>query len=318
MSANIQKILEDDYQIGAIQDVTRLKSGVSNENYKAVTDIGQYVARICHFEPQNQINVMIPFLEYAETVDYPAPRLVKTKTGDTFIGPATEPVIVTTLVEGEAGTYEDIGDGKLVSLGANLARLHAIDWQPEEPSKTANTTYILGVYTQFMPEVATSENTNELLEILAEDYGRFVTNNIQAMFTSLPRGLIHNDVIPGNVLFQNDSVTSFVDLEEVSQGIMLLDIARVLNSWCFVDNQPVGARFSAFLKSYNDHRTLTLTEVQALPVAMHFIAFRNSVYGLKMLAQKRIQGVSYNGEFENLKFVRSNQHQVAELISSSL
>ena len=319
MPTDISNILTHEYQLGEIASITRLKSGVSNENYKVVVDNGQYVVRVCHFEPQNQIKTMIPFLEYAETTGYPAPRLVRTKTGAAYFGPETEPVVVTTLVPGQAATDTDINENKLASLGASLANFHKINWSPVLSPKTTNTTYILNVYTQFVDaDIMPSDEVRQFMHILAEDYAYFSAAETQVLFDSLPQGLIHNDVIPGNVLFDDDVVTSFVDLEEVGRGIMLLDIARVLNSWCFVNNQPAELRFAAFLRSYEENRPFTTDEIAMITKAMHFIGFRNSVYGLKMLAQRRIECISNIRSYENLKFVRGNYGRLENLVQAVL
>lgn len=318
MSTDIQNLLKNEYQLGTIHAITRFKNGVSNENYYVVTSTGQYVARVCHFEPQNQINVMLPFLEHAEIINYQAPRLIKTGTGAAFVGPDTEPVLVMTAEQGQPGNYETINTNKLASLGSSLANLHRINWNPEQPSITANTTYVLNAYSNLVVNLAVTNVTSEILQVLREDFEYFVNPNMQITLTSLPYGLIHNDIIPGNVLFQNDSVVTFIDFEEVSQGIMLLDIARVLNSWCIVDNQLVESRFRAFLTSYNRSRKLTDDELRAMPIVMRFIAFRNSVYGLRMYAQKRIQNVSYDNEYENLLFIRKNQQEITDVIHTSL
>lgn len=316
---NVQDVLSDNYDVGTIQDVASIKSGVSNENYRIATTTGEYVLRVCHFEPQNQVNVMLPFLEYAATVNYPAPRLVKTANGQGFYATEDGPVIVTTVVDGDSGTYEGINDDQLISLGASLARLHKLAWNPQEGSKTNNTTYILDVYNQFSgAEIEDSPENKDFLAVLEQDYRLFSSAHMQAELGMLPTGLIHNDLIPDNVLFKDDTVASFVDLEEIGRGIMLLDVARVLNSWCFVNEEPQADRMAAFLKSYNESRPLTSDEVDMLPVAMHFVSFRNSVFGLKMLAQKRIATIAESKDYPHLQYVRANQDLLSEMIKHSL
>ena len=59
--------------------------------------------------------------------------------------------------------------------------------------------------------------------VLKQDHGYFSSGLIQDKLDTLPTGLIHNDLIPDNILFKDDTVASFVDLEEIGQGIMLLD-----------------------------------------------------------------------------------------------
>ena len=262
---------------------------------------------------------MLPFLEYAATVGYPAPRLVKTANGQGFCGTEDEPVIVTTVVDGTSGTYEAINDDQLVSLAKSLARLHKLAWQPQQGSKTNNTTYILDVYKLFSgAEIEDRPENKDFLVVLEQDYQLFASVHLQAELGMLPIGIIHNDLIPDNVLFKDDTVASFVDLEEIGQGIMLLDIARVVNSWCFVRGQPQADRMAAFLTSYNASRPLIEQEVAMLSVVMHFVSFRNSVFGLKMLAQKRIATIAESKDYSQLQYVRQNQELLAEMIKHAV
>ena len=164
-----------------------------------------------------------------------------------------------------------------VLCGGELARLHKLAWCPEEGSKTNNTTYILDVYDQFSnAEIDDCQENKDFLGVLKQDHGYFSSGLIQNKLDTLPTGLIHNDLIPDNILFKDDTVASFVDLEEIGQGIMLLDIARVLNSWCFVNDEPQADRMASFLKSYHESRPFSVNEVAMLPVMMHFVSFRNS------------------------------------------
>jgi len=315
-AAYLKEILEKNYSLGKIIDIETVKSGVSNENYRVKTDTGGFFARVAHFEPENQIKVMLPFLEYAETVDFPAPRLVHTKVGAGFVGEQSSPVIVTSAIDGTPGSYETINNAKLSSLGGTLSDLHQLEWATGTDSVTANTGYILGVYDEFAPKfIANDDEDLALCSVLEEEYRYFTLRDTQQKLQNSPKGLIHNDIIPSNVLFDVDSVVAFVDLEEISQGIMLLDVSRVINSWCFSGGAFMPERVRAFLASYDQRRPLSDFELRELPTVMRFVSFRNSVYALKMLVQGRLTSPKDSKDFAQLEYIRVNLTEVHKIVS---
>ena len=97
----------------------------------------------------------------------------------------------------------------------------------------------------------------------------------------LPRGVIHADLFPDNVLMLGDSVTGLIDFYFACTDITAFDIAVTHAAWCFSAD---GSRFlpelsSALLQGYESVRPLSPAEHEALPLlargaAMRFLATR--------------------------------------------
>lgn len=97
----------------------------------------------------------------------------------------------------------------------------------------------------------------------------------------LPRGVIHADLFPDNVLMLGDKVTGLIDFYFACTDILAYDVAVTHAAWCF---SPDGHSFDhdrskALLEGYESVRPLSAAERAALPVlargaAMRFLATR--------------------------------------------
>lgn len=97
----------------------------------------------------------------------------------------------------------------------------------------------------------------------------------------LPKGIIHADLFPDNVLMLNDKVSGLIDFYFACTDIAVYDLAVTHAAWCFSDD---GTHFrsdisDALIGGYLSSRSLTSAEHKALPVlakgaAMRFIATR--------------------------------------------
>jgi homoserine kinase type II len=94
--------------------------------------------------------------------------------------------------------------------------------------------------------------------------------------SGLPRGVIHADLFPDNVLMLGDKVTGLIDFYFACTDITAYDIAVTHAAWCF---DPSGARFdpalsAALLDGYAAVRPLSDLERTAMPVLARGAALR--------------------------------------------
>ncbi len=96
----------------------------------------------------------------------------------------------------------------------------------------------------------------------------------------LPQGVIHADLFPDNVFFENGKVSGLIDFYFACHDILAYDLAIMLNAWCFeadVNFNITKAR--ALLAGYQDVRPMSEAEIDALPIlasgaAMRFLTTR--------------------------------------------
>ena len=96
----------------------------------------------------------------------------------------------------------------------------------------------------------------------------------------LPRGIIHADLFPNNVLFMGDDLTGLIDFYFACEDILAYDIGICLNSWCFeADGSFNMTKSRALINGYQSARQLNDDEINNIPVlaagsAMRFFLTR--------------------------------------------
>ncbi|MEE4199840.1 homoserine kinase [Erythrobacter sp.] len=97
----------------------------------------------------------------------------------------------------------------------------------------------------------------------------------------LPRGVVHADLFPDNVLFAGEDVSGLIDFYFAADDAFAYDYAVTHAAWCFSgDGRNYHAAIAdALMRGYEEVRALSPGERAALPVlargaAMRFIASR--------------------------------------------
>ena len=91
----------------------------------------------------------------------------------------------------------------------------------------------------------------------------------------LPRGVIHADLFPDNVLFLNDAVSGVIDFYFACNDLLAYDLAICMNAWCFeLDGAFNVTKAKALFNGYNSVRRLEPEEISALPLLARGAAVR--------------------------------------------
>ncbi|MFN3370326.1 MAG: homoserine kinase [Sphingomonadaceae bacterium] len=92
----------------------------------------------------------------------------------------------------------------------------------------------------------------------------------------LPKGTIHADLFPDNVLMLGDEVSGLIDFYFACSDLFAYDLAVLLNAWAFPADgtQPLADRWEAALAGYGAVRPLDPAERAALPVLCEGAALR--------------------------------------------
>ena len=102
----------------------------------------------------------------------------------------------------------------------------------------------------------------------------------------LPRGIIHGDLSPVNVIGRKGRVLTLLDFEEICVESLVLDLAMTFVHFGWKDGLPVTELWDALLTGYQSVRLLTDAERAALPdlhrySVMALAAWRYSEYVIK-------------------------------------
>jgi homoserine kinase type II len=88
--------------------------------------------------------------------------------------------------------------------------------------------------------------------------------------SNLPGGVLHLDLFPDNVFFDKDNkLTGIIDFYFSANDLFIYDIAIVINSWCFDENNKFHQdRFDAVFKGYKEIREISKAEMDFLNIAL--------------------------------------------------
>jgi homoserine kinase type II len=305
-TTELKSILVKEYGLNDRCDIQKIKSGLSNDNYLVSDSQNKFVARIARFAVPNQTTNMVEIMLFAENNAIKiVPRLIKTATGRPYTHIENSPLFLMSFVGGESGKLHTLTAQKIVSAGKALAKFQSLSWQPESESKTLDPHHIFDIYNNFFPKLNDIQfPEKEYFLSMMEQESKYFLSKVDKIRT-LPKGILHNDLIPENIMFKNEEVEAFIDLEEVGYGIMLLDLGRVLSYWFFNPtlNEYNTENAKIFLDAYETIRKLSEDEKNSLELVTRFIAFRHSVYVGKLLYEKKLQSICDIPDFQNFEYL---------------
>lgn len=249
-----------DYPLGAFESLHPIAEGVENTNYRLETMGARHVLTL--FEARTDA-ASLPFClgltDHLAARGLPAPRPVRDG-HDSWVGTLNgRPAAV---IEWLPGAWlRDPSMAEVEAAGVMLARLHleaqAFPIQRANPVGPA-------VWRALADRSATA----------ARGEDRDILDGVEAAFArlgdpwteDLPRGPIHADYFPDNVLFEGGEVSGVIDFYFGCTDLLAYDLAIALSAWGF-DGSGVAIPGSvdAFRRGYEAVRPLTPAETAALP-----------------------------------------------------
>lgn len=247
-----------------------IAEGVQNSNFLLETAEGRFIMTIY----EKSVNTAdLPFYlgatETAADRGLPAARPVHTISGETTQTIRGKTCALCTFLSGVSAKRPSASQAKAV--GAALAQLHIAlnafpltrandlgpgDWASMWEGRSADGEDL---------EAGTAQAIEADLLTIAENWP-----------TNLPKGVIHADLFPDNVLYIGDTVSGLIDFYFACNDFLAYDIAVMLNAWCF---EPNGREFDltkgrALLAGYQSVRVLSPEELDALPLLARGAALR--------------------------------------------
>lgn len=249
-----------DYPLGAFASLHPIAEGVENTNYRLETDGARHVLTL--FEARTDA-ASLPFClgltDHLAGRGLPAPRPVRSKDG-AWVGTLNgRPAAV---IEWLPGAWlRDPSSAEVEAAGAMLARLHleagGFPIQRANPVGPA----VWRALADRSAAVARGED-REILEGVEAALARL--GNPWA--EDLPRGPIHADYFPDNVLFDGGQVSGVIDFYFGCTDLLAYDLAIALSAWGFDGSgAAISGSVDAFRRGYETVRPLTLAEAAALP-----------------------------------------------------
>ena len=244
-----------------IKEYHKLDGGWANSNYILILDNdNKLVLKIWNEKNTSEVEYLLEMTNYLIGQGIPTPKPVKFESGEYKIEING---LCWTLLEYIEGEWLDKSHNSLYSLGALQAKMHLL----KVPNNMkAEFTMGYELFNTLFVNADKKESWDDFLILLKRE-----TDAIKEVFFELPRGIIHGDLFPDNVIGINGEILAFLDFEEICNGVMAFDLVMTFVGFGWENNKPIIERWSAILEGYESIRKLTAVEKKSL-CALHKLA----------------------------------------------
>ena len=258
-----------DYDLGRLVALEGISEGIENSNYRLITDRGRYILTLYEkrVDPKD-LPFFLGLMNHLAAKGVPCPTPIPCRCGSALRRLCGRPAAIVSYLEG--GSIGRVGVAHCAALGHALAELHLAG--SEFAGSRPNTLSVSSWRELFE---ACRDRADQLLAGLAREIEDELEALEQAWPSSLPVGVIHADLFPDNVFFEQQALTGIIDFYFACVDIVAYDIAICLNAWCF---EPDGAfnitKARQMLAAYRANRPFADHELEALPLLARGAALR--------------------------------------------
>lgn len=234
--------------------IEKLDGGWANSNYLLILeDQTKLVLKIWNEQSLAEVNYLVNITSYLFESGIPTPNPIKFDNGEFIVMKDGLPWTILPFVDGNwlGNDYES-----LFSLGVIQAKMHLV-----KPPENLKSDFSMGVKL-FEKLFIIADAKNDWNDFLIELKS---SKSLLLNLDKLPRGIIHGDLFPDNVIGYNNRAISILDFEEVCNDILAFDLVMTYVGFGWENGEPIGERWSAILDGYQSIRKLSEEEISALP-----------------------------------------------------
>jgi homoserine kinase type II len=258
-----------EYELGRVLALKGIAEGVENSNFLLHVEAGYFILTLYEKRvEEGNLPFFLGLMEHLAKHGLNCPQPVRNRCGGALGRIHGRPAAIVTFLEGIWRNRP--GVGACAALGEALGELHRAG--ADFPGHRANALGLNAwpsLFEEVRPRI--DEVQPGLGALIAKELAFLAT----CWPTGLPRGVIHADLFPDNVLFLGDQLSGLIDFYFACTDDLAYDLAVCLNAWCF---EPDGAfdlaKAQAFFGAYQDVRALQPEEIQAFPILARGAALR--------------------------------------------
>lgn len=257
------------YDVGKAISFKGIAEGVENSNFLLETEKSRFILTL--YEKRANPDDLPYFLEMMEHLaceGVPSPLPIRDRNGACLQTVSNRPACMISFLPGVSVDNPDIEH--CGALGHMLGVMHT---QLKEFDKARpNELSLAGWHDLFDRTKDRADEVQTGLARLIEGELEFLTQNWPK---SLPRGPIHADLFPDNILFTGHAVTGVIDFYFACTDMLAYDLAVCINAWCFDDRHIFSSsRAKRLVEMYDIARPLSGPELSALPILCRGAAVR--------------------------------------------
>jgi homoserine kinase type II len=249
--------------------------GAVNTGYHVWTGGHRFFLRVNENKTEADVRFEAEVQQYLHAARYPVPELRRTQDGKPWVEIAGKPAMLFAYAPGEDLAPAALTAQRCQRLGEQLGRLHELaagfahhranpygrHWVDEQ----------LAALHRSPP---TDPEAAGVLPML-QDEAAFAHK-----LPGAPRGLVHGDLFPDNVLWIGDRISALLDWEMCGIDPFAYDLGVAINAWCFAGTFQAD-RAKALLTGYRGSRKIEPETLSGLYEWTRFAALRFTVARLK-------------------------------------
>lgn len=247
------------YRLGELTALHGIHEGIENTNYHLITSQGRYILTL--YEGRTSLDD-IPFFHaltaHLKKQGLPCPSAIKDKKGNNINELAGKPASIVEFLTGQSPAK--ITPHHCHQVGQNLAHLH----------KASNNFHLsrhndLNLKAWQHAIITLKDKSNQLQKGLHDTLMECVSRLARTWDETLPCGIIHGDLFPDNVFFNNSQLVGIIDFYFACTDSFLYDFAITLNAWCFDDTHKKldKSLCRSLWQGYEEQRSFTAQEKEA-------------------------------------------------------
>jgi homoserine kinase type II len=258
-----------DYGLGRLLAYKGIAEGVENSNFLLHVEAGFFILTL--YEKRvaaSDLPFFLALMEHLAARGIACPQPVKTKSSNILGTLAGRPAAIVTFLEGVSSRRRNVR--QCAALGAALGQLHraAADFHLTRPNALS-----LAAWPQLF--ALAKDRADQVCAGFCSSVADELAFLERTWPRDLPRGTIHADLFPDNVLFLGEEVSGLIDFYFACTDFFAYDVAVCLNAWCFEPDFSFNITKSmALIEAYQKLRKLEPEEIEALPVLARGSALR--------------------------------------------
>jgi len=279
-------------------------------------------------------------LEYLSQINFPAPRLLTTTSGDTLLNYKNNYYALFEYLDGyfqyhhhlhfpgQARYFINLAGQTLAILHRELEHFNPEGYNPEGfKSRIGERWRDLAWYLDRLEECQSHLSSgvtrgDDPVYKMVEEKANWLKDTLfildkRLKEASLPRYLIHNDYGAHNLFFKRDAPIVILDFELASIDWRLTDLTKAM---LFIAKNRFGInikKMETFLRSYHKHNPISSQEMQFLPESWRYFVLRRLIVNWFRYCQK--SDTQYAEKSEELmglaSWIQSNREQLRSLIT---
>jgi homoserine kinase type II len=258
-----------DYDIGRAVSFKGIAEGVENSNYFLLTESGPYILTLYEkrVAPED-LPFFLGLMEHLADRGIVCPTPIHGRDGVVLRTLCGRPAAITSFLSGVWPLRP--APVHCAPLGTALAKMHiaGLDYSIRRENALSVAGWRkLFAETHTRADEVTPGLAGELKAELEEVAGRWPAD--------LPQGVIHADLFPDNVFFEDGTLTGLIDFYFACNDFLAYDLAVCLNAWCFEPDASFNiTKARLMINAYREVRPCSAAELDALPLLARGAALR--------------------------------------------